>query len=243
MPVAQAQAKVASGMAALRLSPTARRVRRRRLTYLRPQRLLTLERCAQRVNADGVAGDFVEAGIALGGSAIVLASQMGGGRNFHGYDVFGMIPPPSAKDPPEVHERYEVISSGRSRGLGEDEYYGYRADLYEHVTRTFQEFGLEVGESIHLHKGLFEDTLHPSGAVALAHVDGDWYEPVDLCLRRLEPHLSPGSVVVLDDYFDYGGCRQAVDEFLTRHSDHYVLERMGTNVALTRDRGLRSIDL
>ena len=40
----------------------------------------------------GVHGDFVEAGIALGGSAIVLARLMGADRRFHGYDVFGMDP-------------------------------------------------------------------------------------------------------------------------------------------------------
>src|SRR4051794_31256561 len=72
------------------LSPVARAVRERRLTYLRPERLRALERCAARVNRERVAGDFLEAGLALGGSAIVLAAHMGAGRRFHGYDVFGM---------------------------------------------------------------------------------------------------------------------------------------------------------
>ena len=65
-----------------------------------------------------------------------------------------------------------------------------------------------------LKRGLFEDTLHPTGPVALAHVDSDWYEPVRLCLSRIAPHVPQGGLIVLDDYHDYGGCRQAAAEFL-----------------------------
>ncbi len=65
-----------------RLTPVSRRVRAEHLTYLVPERLLMLERCARDVNRHGVAGDFIEAGVALGGSAIVLATLMGPGRAF-----------------------------------------------------------------------------------------------------------------------------------------------------------------
>jgi asparagine synthase (glutamine-hydrolysing) len=216
-----------------RLSPVARAVRERRLTYLRVERLRALERCASRVNRKRVAGDFLEAGLALGGSAIVLAASMGSGRRFHGYDVFGMIPPPSERDPPEVHERYATIASGRSQGIRGDTYYGYRDDLYEHVTRTFAAFGMPVGDRVQLYKGLFEETLHPDGPIALAHIDSDWFDPVDLCLRRIAPHLSPGGAMVLDDYDDYGGCRAAADGFLAEH-DEFALMRLGSNVAVVR---------
>jgi asparagine synthase (glutamine-hydrolysing) len=216
------------------LSPVARSVRERRLTYLRPERLRALERCAARVNRGLVAGDFLEAGLALGGSAVVLASHMGHGRRFHGYDVFGMIPPPSERDPAEVHERYATIVSGESQGIRGDTYYGYRDDLYEHVTRTFAAFGMPVGDRIRLYKGLFEDTLHPRGPVALAHIDSDWFDPVDLCLRRIAPHLSQGGVMVLDDYDDYGGCRDAADAFLAEHGGAFALVRLGSNVAVVR---------
>jgi colanic acid/amylovoran biosynthesis protein len=218
------------------LSPTAREARRRNLTYLRPRRLRALESCARKVDREGVPGDFLEAGVALGGSAVVLASLMGEGRSFHGYDVFAMIPPPGDDDPPEVHQRYATIEAGESAGIGGDLYYGYRDDLLGHVTRTFAEFGMPVGDRVHLHEGLFEDTLHPAGPVALAHIDSDWFEPVDISLRRIGPNLSPGGFMVLDDYHDYEGCRDATDRFVAGGSGRFTLIELDGNVAVWRRR-------
>ncbi len=108
------------------------------------------------------------------------------------------------------------------------------ADLYEHVEAAFDRHGQPVdGTRIALHRGLFEDTLHPQGPVALAHVDSDWYDPVRTCLERVGPHVSPGGYVVLDDYFDYGGCRRAADEFLAADGS-FEMARRGANVALRR---------
>ena len=208
------------------LSPLARAVLDENLTYLRPRKLLRIERCLEELNAEGVPGCFVETGVALGGSGIVIASHAGE-RPFHGYDVFGMIPPPGPNDPPEVHERYRVIASGESRGIGGEDYYGYRDDLYEQVLAAFARHGLGIdGAARSLHRGLFEDTLRLDEPVAFAHIDCDWYEPVMLCLERLYPLLSVGGYLVADDYFDWEGARRACDEFLEGHPDlERVVER------------------
>jgi O-methyltransferase len=197
------------------LSAIGRSVIDERLTYLGPTGLLTLERCARQARLERVPGDFIEAGVALGGSAVALVAAMDGDRRFHGFDVFGMIPPPSDADPPEVHERYRTISEGRSTGIRGDTYYGYVDDLYDRVVATFERYGQPVdGQRVSLHAGLFEDTLHPQRPVALAHVDCDWHDPVKLCLERIWPALSPGGAMVFDDYNTYGGCATAVDAFL-----------------------------
>jgi O-methyltransferase len=191
----------------------ARRVRDEHLTYLGPEKLELLETCIAEVRH--VPGDFLEMGVALGGSAILIAERMGRRRHFHGYDVFGMIPPPGEQDPPAVHERYRTIAEGRSEGIDGETYYGYLDDLYDRVVAAFGHYGMSVdGERIALHKGLFEDTLHPAGPIAFAHVDCDWYEPVKLCIERVWPRLSPGGLIVFDDYNDWGGCTKAVDEFI-----------------------------
>lgn len=224
---------IRSHAARLSLSPTARAVRRERLTYLRPERLATLERLAGQVNRAAVPGDFVECGIALAGSAIVLSTLKGDERTFHGYDVFGMIPAPSERDPVDVHERYAAIVSGSSDGLAGDVYYGYRKDLLDHATKTFSKYGMRVGDGVHLHKGLFDDTLHPSHPIALAHVDSDWFDPVETCLDRIGPWVSEGGFIVLDDYHDYGGCRDAADAFLAGHLEFEIVQ-LRPSVALQR---------
>lgn len=218
------------------LSPTARSVRDKRLTYLTPRRLLDLQSCATTINADGVPGDVLECGVALGGSAILLAAMKGEGRAFHGYDVFGLIPPPGPNDPPEAHARHAEITSGSSPGLGGDVYYGYQDDLLQRVTDAFADFGLTVGDAdaIHLHRGLFDDTLEVDGPVALAHVDSDWFDPVDTCLRRIAPHLQPGGFIVLDDYNDYGGCRAAADAYVAESDGALAFVPLAETMAIVR---------
>ena len=81
------------------ISPIARRVKEARLTYLSDGKLDAIERALGDVARRNVPGDFVECGVALGGSAIVIASWMPAGRAFHGYDVFGMIPPGHGRVP------------------------------------------------------------------------------------------------------------------------------------------------
>jgi len=216
--------------------PIFQRVRADRLTYLDDGKVANLETCIEDVNREYVPGDFLEAGVALGGSAIALASSMGNGRAFHGYDVFEQIPPPSERDKEDAHSRYGVITQGRSEGLGGDLYYGYVDDLYNVVVGNFEHYGLPVdGERICLHKGLLEDTFFPKGPVALAHIDCDWHDPVMLCLERAHPLLSPGGYIVLDDYNDYSGCRIATDSFLAAHDDLEIVKGE-PNLVLRRSR-------
>lgn len=216
-----------------RLSPLGRRVLERRLTYLAPSRLYRIETFAQKTNQDGVAGDFIECGVALGGSAILLASLTQGQRRFQGFDLFGMIPPPSERDDAYAHERYQAIKSGQSNGIGGDEYYGYMSNLLDVVRANFSAFGFTVDDqAIALRKGLFEETLAatPGRRIAFAHVDCDWHDPVKHCLDVIYEMLTPGGYIILDDYSDYAGCRQATDAFVHSHPDIQFVDVNGSAV-------------
>lgn len=200
------------------LSPVARAVLSDGLTYLSPAKLRRMENALSSVQ--DIPGQFAEFGVALGGSAILIASEAKG-RQFHGFDVFGMIPrPTSEKDDTKSKRRYDEIQAGVSSGIDGNLYYGYREDLLSEVNDTFRRYGFSVNQrDISLHKGLFEETWPDTNIdeLAFVHVDCDWYDPVAYCLRAVAPVLSPGGVVMIDDYHDYGGCRTAVDEFLREH--------------------------
>lgn len=202
----------------MRLSRVARQVRKERLTYLSPRKLLRIEAALADVRRRDVPGDLVEFGVALGGSAILLARQAREGHRFFGLDVFGMIPrPDSARDDEKSRERYRIIAEREASGIGGDVYYGYRDDLYAEVAGQLARFGAPMDDvRVRLVKGLFQETL-PSldiERVAFAHVDCDWYEPVRYCLAELARRLSLDGLIVIDDYHDYAGCRAAVDEFV-----------------------------
>lgn len=210
----------------LRYPAIVRDVRRDRLTYLDRDALADLYEAVQRLEANGTEGVLIEAGCALGGSAIVLAAAKSPWRPLYVYDVFGMIPPPSEHDEADVHARYADIVSGRSRGIEGDRYYGYEPNMIGVVHANFEGHGLRPeSHAVHFVQGLFQDTLYPAGPVALAHVDGDWYESVMTCLERIAPRLVPGGVLVIDDYDTWSGCRKAVDAYFADKRDDFTLVR------------------
>ena len=199
-------------------------IRAAHLTYCGPPKLENLSEAVMRVCREGVKGDFIEAGVALGGSAILLGKLKPSHAILRLYDVFSMIPPPGTNDGEDAHQRYHEIRSGNSSGLGGNTYYGYMDQLLEQVAANLATFGLDCeADHIELVPGLFDDTLHPQGAVACAHVDCDWYDPVRICIDRILPKLSCGGVLVFDDYSSYSGCRRAVDELLAQRNDLEVL--------------------
>jgi len=189
-------------------------VRQERLSYLSTPSLRVLARLALAADRDELPGLVIEAGTALGGSAIVMAAAKAAERPMKVYDVFGMIPEPSEQDGTDVHQRYEQITAGAATGVGGDVYYGYHDDLYAEVNASFARLGVATdATNVELVRGLFADTIHLDEPVALAHLDGDWYESTLTCLERIVPLLVPGGRVVLDDYFAWSGCRKAVDEY------------------------------
>ena len=214
-----------------------RHARNERLTYLSRPALLDLSEAVLHIEASGLPGAIVEAGCALGGSALVLASAKSRARPLLVFDTFGLIPEPGAADGADVHERYDVIASGRAKGLGPDQYYGYRSDLLTsvHDMLTAHGYAPDV-HAIRLVPGLFEATMHLDGPVALAHIDCDWHDSVATCLERIAPRLVEGGVMVIDDYDAYSGCRLAVNEFMADRDD-FALERR-TRVHLRRLRGV-----
>lgn len=190
------------------------RVRKEKLTYLSRDNLAALAVMTAEADRSGRPGLVIEAGTALGGSAIVMAAAKDPARRMFVYDVFGMIPEPGEHDGDDVRRRYEKIRAGESRGIGGGTYYGYRDDLLTEVTESFSRLGVPAAEhSVELVKGLFADTIHLDEPVALAHLDGDWYESTMTCLERIAPLLVPGGRIVLDDYWAWSGCRDAVDDY------------------------------
>ncbi len=203
--------------------PIIRSVRAESLTYLDAAALCDLFEQVEATERACRSGILIEAGCALGGSAIVIATAKSRARPFYVYDVFGIIPAPSAQDGADVHDRYKVIQQGKSAGIGRNKYYGYEENLFEQVTENFRRHGVAGdANNTYLVKGLFQDTLHVTEPVALAHIDGDWYESVMVCLQRIAPHLVPGGVLVIDDYDDWSGCRKAVDEYFSDKQDLYT---------------------
>ena len=199
---------------------------RDKLTYLEAAALNDLAAVVTDLERNHREGVLIEAGCALGGSAIVIGKRKSPARPLFVFDVFGTIPPPSERDGADVHERYRVITAGMSEGIGGDRYYGYEENLIGKVEDNFRRHGLPLREhNIHLVQGLFQETIRVEEAVSMAHIDGDWYESVMTCLQRIEPKLIVGGTLVIDDYDAWSGCRSAVDDYFADKQDRYDFVR------------------
>lgn len=212
------------------------KIKMRHLTYLATKDLFNLYQTAKNVEQAGVQGLFIETGCALGGSAIAIGKAKKPQRRFRIYDAFGMIPPPTDKDDADVHARYQEIKSGKSAGIGGGTYYGYTENLQEIVAANLDQHGVSpTTNNIALIKGYFEDTLVINEPVAFAHVDCDWYESVKVCLRQIVPNLSAGGKIVFDDYYEWSGCRRAVDEYFRGKQARYLFRTVGRKLHVTSD--------
>lgn len=201
------------------------RVKKAKLTYLSFSALFDLARTIKTIEASNLKGQIIEAGCALGGSAIVITSNKMVGRQFRVYDTFEKIPPPSINDGADSIQRYSEIESGSSTGISGEIYYGYRENLKGLVTSNFSAFGYPINNNnVDLIKGLFENSMSVKDPVVLAHIDCDWYESVKTCLTRIAPRMVIGGRFIIDDYGDWSGCKKAVDEFLRDNSSQYKIE-------------------
>lgn len=211
------------------------RIRSRKLTYLSDKKLAAIISVCNTIEDANLPGLYVEAGCALGGSAILIASLKSTKRPLFIYDVFGMIPPPTKEDSQDVHDRYKTIVEGKSEGIDGDKYYGYIEDLYKVVQSNLESFGFDCADqSVSLIQGLVQDTLTISEPVAFAHIDVDWYEPVMTCLQRIFPNLVVGGSIILDDYHDWGGCREATDEYLQGVVGQFAMDDSAGSMKITR---------
>jgi hypothetical protein len=164
----------------------------------------------------GIPGDLVECGVWRGGSMQAVAHALLGrgvsDRDLHLFDTFeGMTEPTAADRAMDGTPAAELLErSPRTARVWAE------ASL-EDVRAGMAETGYPA-ERVHYHVGPVEATI-PGEApetIALLRLDTDWYESTRHELAHLYDRVSPGGVVIADDYATWQGARQAVDEFLAR---------------------------
>jgi hypothetical protein len=190
-------------------------------TMTPPVRVVELCAAVAYAERHAVPGAFVECGVGRGGSIMAMAlSLMHVGsreRDIYAFDTYEGQPAPSAEDAdllrPEWRVEDQWQASRRGRSDPSSKFYGPLAA----VQRTVESTGYPR-ERLHFVKGLVETTV-PAQApeqIALLRLDTDWYESTRHELEQLYPRLVTGGVLIIDDYGQYAGARQAVDEYFAQ---------------------------
>jgi hypothetical protein len=158
-----------------------------------------------------VPGDFIETGVWKGGMVVfmrgVLRARGCRDRRVWVADSFQGLPKPN----PHTHLK-DALFWYLMYPLG------HLTIPLEYVQGLFERYGL-LDEQVRFLPGWFQDTL-PNADIeqlALARLDGDLYESTYQALEALYPRLSPGGILIADDYGVPCGCQKAVDDYRAAH--------------------------
>jgi hypothetical protein len=199
----------------------------RAFTMTSRERMFALWQAVDHVVRAGVPGDVVECGVWRGGSSMLAAAGLlraGSTRPLWMYDTYEGMTAPSERD-----LRWDGASAldqfaGSARGDGTSAW--AHASL-EDVRSQMASTGYPV-DAVRYVKGPVEETIPAQApdAISLLRLDTDWYASTHHELVHLWPRLSPGGVLIVDDYGHWQGAREAVDEYLAEHDIALLLHRI-----------------
>lgn len=182
-------------------------------------RLANLYDLAMRVCTENIPGNFVECGVAAGGSSgllsAVIARHSRLPRLLYACDSYEGMPAPTADDVVQG-------TTAQSTGWGTGTCAALEASVEEVCTK------LGAVHVLRTVKGYFEESLPRMrgeiGPIAFLHLDGDWYESTKAILRNLYEQVVPGGYLQIDDYGHWEGCKKAVHEFEAAIGTHFDLK-------------------
>jgi len=191
-------------------------------TMTSPERLYGLREAVTYVVREDIPGDLVECGVWRGGSSMLIAMMLqtlsDESRRLWMYDTYEGMSEPTVDDGPDVIERFSVADR-RELFMA----YASLNDVRTNLGRT----GLPDSRVEYV-VGRVEDTI-PGRAptqIALLRLDTDWYQSTAHELTHLYSRLSPGGVLIIDDYGHWEGARKAVDEFFDACESRPLFARM-----------------
>jgi hypothetical protein len=203
-------------------------------TMTDPEKLYALVTAVRYVHDHGICGAVVECGVWRGGSmqaaALALTGRGASDRDLYLFDTFDGMTPPGPEDRWATGLPAEDILAVKDPDTAGVWARASLADVragFSHVPYP--------GDRIHFVPGPVEDTVprEAPDEIAVLRLDTDWYASTRHELRHLYPRLVPGGVLIVDDYGDWQGARDATDEFLAECGDRVLLVRVsGSRVAV-----------
>jgi hypothetical protein len=187
-------------------------------TMVGMRRLVNVQHCLERVLADDVHGDFIEAGVWRGGVCIfaraVFRAYGVEDRSVWVADSFKGVPALTPESHP-LDRRLNLHAKNHALGVPK-----------ETVRENFRRYGLLDSRVIFV-DGWFAEALPraPIRRLAVIRLDADLYCSTRDALEYLYPKLSAGGFVIVDDY-GIPACEAAVHEFRHRHAVAEPLQRI-----------------
>ena len=197
------------------------------------ERIAVLEMGIKYLVKQNVPGDMVECGVARGGSILVMAmtlvNMQAVDRRLWLYDTFEGMPEPTEYD------------LGRYGTNAIKKYHKHlEGNVSKWINHPIEEVKSVIAKSeypasnIRFIKGKVEDTLQKETPeqIAMLRLDTDFYESTKVEMDILYPKVSPGGLILLDDYYKWQGSKKAVDEFIETNKICIFWSRIDSNSAI-----------
>jgi predicted O-methyltransferase YrrM len=192
------------------------------------EKMYSLHKAVQYICHAKIPGAFVECGVWKGGSAMNMALSLRAMnamvRDFYLYDTFAGMTAPTEKDKRMNGSQRMLQTWNRLQRNDHNKWcYSPLESVKENLQKT------DYPETrIHYVRGKVEDTLPNKipTEIALLRLDTDWYSSTYHELVHLYPLLSPGGVLIIDDYFLFSGQKEAVDEYFSKNNIPIFFQRI-----------------
>jgi len=185
------------------------------------ERVFALWQAVRYIEARRIPGAFVECGVWRGGSAMCAALTLRSlgslTREIWLYDTFSGMTASSERD-----RTFSGVPAAHFQPARRAWHGVAAAEVRANLLSTgYPE------DKIRLVEGDVRETLavHRPDRIALLRLDTDWYDSTRAEMEALFPLLVPGGVLIIDDYGDYAGAKEAVDEYLEAHGVAMLLDR------------------
>lgn len=176
---------------------------------------------AKRCLDEKIEGDFVEAGVNMGGHpalmGYVLRKRGVTDRKVHMYDSFRGVPKAGPKDPKEW-----IATMGIEPDPDHPTETGIIVNPLPAVKENMEKWGAPLDQIVY-HEGWFEEVLpnekNTPEKIALLRIDVDLYHSTEVVLKYLYPRVVKGGYIISDDWGEGEGdapCRIALFEYLDR---------------------------
>jgi hypothetical protein len=186
-----------------------------------------LRLAVQHIFNSGIPGDIVECGVWKGGSMMAVAATLlqlkSTDRTLHLFDTFDQMSEPTELDRTVTGQSAAEVLAGLAPEPGKP----WTCCTMDETRANVLSTGYPADKTVFV-KGKVEDTI-PAAAprqIALLRLDTDWFESTHHELIHLYPRLSPGGILIVDDYGYWQGARQAVDRYLRENSLNLLLTRV-----------------
>ena len=200
-------------------------------TMTSPPRVWALVNAIQYISQNRIEGDICECGVWRGGSCMAAAMKLkslGDFRRLWLYDTFAGMSEPSAHDKAinnAASSVYRDWSTHQQRDALNEWCFAPLDDVRANMNST----GYPM-DQVNFVVGNVEQSLNVRSnipdAIALLRLDTDWYKSTRVELETLYEKLSPGGILIIDDYGYWDGTRRAVDEFFNSRPRKMLFNRI-----------------